>query len=635
LSEQASLLPNLRIRNLTGEREMRDNERFWARSSMLVLLLALHGGALGCETTEMATTAPGFITKIVAGSDKIKVYKTPAGKDEAYVMELLQPYFVICEEGEYYKITDVPADTVEEAMAGNVGYVPKLQSHLWPTREALAFSDVAFLEDRPEIVAWDDEVILKQFMETGNKKLHPPAFQENLEATRKRERSTRPYPVLSSTSYKFRNVADKRVYNVLLPAALPAEARIEIEKGDVQKTKDALQAATIVVVFDATGSMAAFASETANNIAAAVKSLDPDVVARSTMGFVFYRDVGDEEKLVAIPPLPVADAANALREAAGLMGGGGDAAEPLLDAVYFAAHLYEWGQHGRRILIGVLNDDAKLATEGTLDDKGRIPAGLDVNNIAKALFEEAIPIITVQAGSNFGPNLEAVMQPLADSTGGSFIRWDSGSTQKDIALALTKKMSAEAASSIADGKETLSKMEFDYRGYASIPLTVLDGEKLDRLRRNGVDFNINPGEGGVLVREGYIVENDDLLEPKIQIEKETLQGLINLYSVLGTTGVDSEAFLRSAGEAIAAIAGEEYDDTESISEIIRKNLGIQFRSELLNFKLEYLDTLNRAERLRYGKRIQDAGNTLARYLDANLAEFDSKPAVWMPVAALP
>lgn len=603
--------------------------------SLVALILLNSPTILACETSEMAVTADGFIHKVVAGSDKIKVYKTPAGKDDVYVMELLQPYFVICEAGDYFRITDVPADTVEEALAGNVGYVPKLQSHLWPTREALAFSEIAFMEERPEIVAWDDKHVLERFMETGNRKLHPPAFQEDLKSTLKRERSTRPYPVLGSESYKFRNVADKRVYNVLLPAALPAEARIEIVEGDVQKAEETLQAATIVVIFDATGSMAAFASETARSIAAAVKSLDPEVVKKSTMGFVFYRDVDDMDNLVAIEPLPIDDAANALNEAAGMMGGGGDAAEPLLDAVYYAANLYDWGQHGKRILIGVLNDDAKPTTEGTLDQAGRIPSGWDVNSIAKILFDQSIPIITVQAGPNAGTNLVAVMQPLADATGGTFIRWDTGSTQRNIAQAVTEKMKAAATSTVAEGKRDLNQMEFDYRGYATIPLAVLNGEKLDRLRRNGVDFNINPGEGGVLVREGFMVANDDLLEPKIQIEKETLQGLINLYSVLGTTGVDSEAFLRSASEAIAAIAGENYDETDSISEIIRKNLGIEFRSDLLKFNLEYLDTLNRAERLRYSKRIQDAGTNLARYLEANLAEFDSKPAVWMPIAALP
>ena len=83
---------------------------------------------------------------------------------------------------------------------------------------------------------------------------------------------------------------------------------------------------------------------------------------------------------------------------------------------------------------------------------------------------------------------------------------------------------------VAEGKETLRKMEFDYRGYASIPLAVLDGEKLDRLRRNGVDFNINPGEGGVLVREGYMVENDDLL---VVLRPRTPEQMAAFYEARG------------------------------------------------------------------------------------------------------
>jgi hypothetical protein len=610
--------------------------RFLPLCSIGLLLTQAHTPLMACETQVMATTASGFVHKVVAGSDKIKVYKTQDTKDDLYTMELLQPYFVICETGDYYRITDIPADTVEEALTGNVGYVPKAQTHLWPTREALDFAQIAFVEERPEIVAWHDELILKKYMETGNKKLHPPAFQEDLESTRKRERATRPYPVMGSKSHPFRGVGEKRVYNVLLPAALkPAEAKIEIQESDVETTKKTLSSVTLVVVFDATGSMGPFASETAKAITNAIERLPKDVVEKSNMGFVFYRDADDEEKLVPIDPIPFAEAARALREAADLMTGGGDSAEPILDATYFAAHLYNWGQHGRRIIIGVLNDDAKPTTEGTIDDEGRIPAGLDVNRLVAALRDQAIPMITVQAGPSFGSNLETVLQTLAEGTGGSFIRWETGSTENEIAAAVINRAETETVESVKRGKSALKEMKFDLTGYASIPLEVLDGEMLERLRRNGVAFNIDPGAGGVLVREGYIIQNDDLLTPKIQIEKETLLGLINLYGVLGTTGLDSETFLRSAAEAIAAIAGENYDETDTISEIIRKNLGIEFRSELLSFDLEYLDTLVPAERLKFTKRIQDAGNTLGQYLEANLAEFDSLPAVWMPVSALP
>src|SRR6516162_6665613 len=92
----------------------------------------------------------------------------------------VSPYFVICEEDQFYKITDLHAETVKEAETGNVGYVLKDQMHPWPTREALNFSPVAFTGERPEIVAWDDEATLGKFMESGNMKLGPPAYKEDL-----------------------------------------------------------------------------------------------------------------------------------------------------------------------------------------------------------------------------------------------------------------------------------------------------------------------------------------------------------------------------------------------------------------------------------------------------------------------
>ena|GEM_PF-3912460 len=50
-----------------------------------VVAAVANSSVLACEATEMATTPDGFIHKVVAGSDKIKVFKTPAGKEEAYV----------------------------------------------------------------------------------------------------------------------------------------------------------------------------------------------------------------------------------------------------------------------------------------------------------------------------------------------------------------------------------------------------------------------------------------------------------------------------------------------------------------------------------------------------------------------
>jgi hypothetical protein len=50
---------------------------------------------------------------------------------------------------------------------------------------------------------------------------------------------------------------------------------------------------------------------------------------------------------------------------------------------------------------------------------------------------------------------------------------------------------------------------------------VLDGEKLNRLRAAGIKFNIDVG-GGVLIRDGFVLENNDLLQPVIEIDKKTL-----------------------------------------------------------------------------------------------------------------
>ena len=591
--------------------------------------------SFACESDEMLETDSGFIFKVVAGSDKISAFTDESASEVAYKMELLQPYFVICDAGDYYKITDLPADSVDQALSGNVGFVAKDQTYNWTTREALSFSEIAFLEDRPEITAWDDEAVLAKFMETGNKKLHPPAFKENLDATRLRERSTRPYPVLGSDMRSLRGVTEKRVYNVLLPAALTPTAKIEIKEGDVKNAEAALSTASILVVFDATGSMDEFALQTAKAITGGLSSLPKDVREGSEMGFLFYRDEGDEEKLVPVAAMPLHEAANALEKAAGFMAGGGDVSEPILDAMYYASNIFDWAQSGKKIVVAVLNGDAKIKTIGSLDSEGRIPAGLDAYNIAKDFYDQSINIISVQAGPDAGANLANVLGTLSDETGGMFIPFASGKTEKEIASALITKMSNDAADAIKEGKNALGKMAFDLNGFATIPLEVLKGETLERLRAAGVDFNIDTGEGGVLIREGYVLENDDLLSPEIQIEKETLINLINLYSVLATVGVDEEAMVQSMSEAIAAISGEEYDSSEPIEEVIEKKLGIQFRSDLLNFDLNFLAAMVPNERLAMTKRIETASEKLNHFFEANQDDFDTRPAVWMPIAVLP
>ena len=601
--------------------------------------------AAGCTAEKMKTLESGFIQKIVAGSDKIEAVREPGSKEVAFTLELLAPYFVICEYDQFYKITDLPAETVAEAETGKVGYVLRDQIHNWPTREALNFSNVIFNESRPEIVAWDDEEVLKKFLETGNQKLAPPAFREDLASTLKRERSTRPYPVLDSKVRQLRKTVDKRIYHVLLPAALPPEAKIVIptepgeKKGVVEKLDKAMTSATFVLAFDATGSMEAFAREMAKNIKTAFESLPANIQNASRVGFVFFRDEDDREKIVEVKPQTVSDAMRALADAATkeYMTGGGDAAEPVLDAVYVAGHLYPWsaGGQGKRIIIAVLSDDAKPATTGKIDD--RVPPGLEPAKIASDLLANGIVVISVQAGPNAGPNLVPVLTTISEATGGTFIEWGKGGEElaARVTGAVAAQLSTTARKTFDEGKKDLAKLEFDFRGYATIPLAVLDGEKMRRLRDSGLKFNVDPGKGGILIREGYILENNDLLEPQIQINKKTLDSLITLFSALGVAGVDVAAMKESAGRALAAIAGESYNASESIEQTIKKRLGIQFRTKLLDFNLEYLGGLTQSERLELTKRIQERGTILSQFLEANLAALDTNPSVWMPVAQLP
>src|SRR6185295_574580 len=123
--------------------------------------------------------------------------------------------------------------------------------------------------------------------------------------------------------------------------------------------------------------------------------------------------------------------------------------------------------------------------------------------------------------------------------------------------------------------------------YPTLLLKTLDGDKLNALREAGIKFNINPGENAVLVRPGFMLENPDILQPQIQIEKDTLDALINLFGILASTGLDPDSLVESAGEAIAAIAGEDFDKDAPIGDLIKKRLGINFKTPFLDFNLEY------------------------------------------------
>lgn len=608
---------------------------FYWKSILACIVVSIGNTALACTTAEMSRTEDGFIRKIVAGSDKILAYGSPEEVDEIFQLELLQPYFVICETETHLRVSDLEALSVSEAEAGLTGFVRKDQIFDWPTREALAFSDLAFLGDRPEIVAWDDRSAVQSYMTSGDATAHPPSFRENIEETLRRTRDVRPYPVLSSDEELLLGRTPRRVFEVLLPAALSPTDAVVFDETDLERATRALTSATIVIAFDATGSMESFALSVAESLKASFAKLPDDILAVLNLGFVFYRDIDDAVPLETTPPLPVSQAVEILIAASENMYGGGDDAEPVLDATYHAAHLYDWPEDaGRKIVVAILNDDAKASTIGSIDPSDNVPTGLDTIGVARSLFEEGIPVISVQAGPSRGQYLDQVLGTLARETEGVFIRWEDGLNEAEIADALSQQLQTRAIADIAEGR-AIAEQILTEGNTAIVPLEVVDGEKLERLREAGVKFNIDLGEDGILVQPGYMMDTGDLLVPQIRVDKRTLLELINLMSVLAVTGVDTDSMRRSVQQSLAAIAGEDVNPNETVAETLQRQLGIQFRSGLLEFNLEFLDALTPSERASFGRRLQEAAQGLDMFLNANLEALDSNPWVWMPVSALP
>lgn len=616
--------------------------RWLAFAAALVGIASSSGTALGCEADEMATNDFGFVLKVVAGSDKIQAVREPGSVETVYTLELLLPYFVICRDGEYFRISDLPAQTVAEAEAGQTGYVLRDQVHIWSTREALSFGPYAWAADRVPVKAWETEDTLLEYLRTNNESIAPPTYVEKLEDTLGRERDLRPYPVLSSDVGQLFG-RDKRYFEVLIPAYVPGSAGpsggaaiLEGGAGALERAEGILLNSTFVIAFDATGSMESVARLVAEDIRAAFDGLPDDVRSGSRIGFVFFRDAGDREKILEVPPLPVDDAMEALLNVAPYMSGGDDIAEPILDALYVAGLLYDWEGDGEqevggRMIIGVLNGDAKLETRGEIDS--RVPPGLNAVEVARQIAEHSIGLLTVQAGLDAGPNLTVTLQALADTAGGQFIGWGAGDRAERVSGALADGMSSRGETVYGRGEDAIDAT-FYKEGLPAIPLDVVDAEMLDRLRSAGIQFNIDTA-GGVLVRAAYMLENLDLLEPQIEIEKETIQDLINLLGVLATAGADPENMMTAARSALATIAGEDVDFTLPISQILQQQLGIQFRTNLLNFDLNFLLAMTPAERLLMGQRLQQASDELTNFYQANLGDFDARPAVWMPVAHLP
>jgi len=99
----------------------------------LIAAFSVNGFAAEKPMSRLAES--GIVMKVTPKSDKIVAYTSPERSATAFPLEVLAPYFVIEEESDFYRVTDVAARTVAEAEAGKVGFVAKNDIYVWPTRK--------------------------------------------------------------------------------------------------------------------------------------------------------------------------------------------------------------------------------------------------------------------------------------------------------------------------------------------------------------------------------------------------------------------------------------------------------------------------------------------------------------------
>ena len=88
---------------------------------------------------------------------------------------------------------------------------------------------------------------------------------------------------------------------------------------------------------------------------------------------------------------------------------------------------------------------------------------------------------------------------LARQTGGQFIEGSTDQREK-ITNAVSAMLADTRTTDFKAGESVMATVK-DYNGYPTIPLEVLDGTKLDMLRKAGIEFNIN---ADIIKRENLV-----------------------------------------------------------------------------------------------------------------------------------
>ncbi len=588
-----------------------------------LLIVTISSTSWGTEFVKVPGTK--VFMKVVGKTDNVSATEDKGGGGEAFKLDILKPYFVLSDEGDYYKITDRQADS------GRIGYIHKEQVIQWNTREGLYFApNMLVREDRPIIQVWGEFATIKKYAQTGDKKTNPPAYEEDdLRSRILSSKSLRPYPVLREERVDISGM-ERKIYNVMVPASIP-EATVKI-KASAEQVKKAIGSVVFCIAFDATGSMEPYAVDMARTIEDILKTVGTEQ-ENSSAGFIFYRDISDAKPYWIEEPMPLNLAAEVLERVD--IGGGGDAPEPVLDAVYLAVNEFEWGsgtaQTGaKKILIVVLNTDAKPRTIGLSPS---VAKDLDVGDIANVVLNKDIAVFSLQAGSDEGDLIKGTLGTLANNTGGEFYGVDAAdvkghfvSSVKNLIEGTVEKATKE---SIEIDRETIEGSD----GYSVIPLRVLDEAKLARLKE--IASSVDVSRGSLSIEEGWMFESENIYQKQILIDKVTLEGLARFFNLVGNVTADVDTLTKSAKENLEAMLGEKIPDDAEIQELIEKKLGIHFNRNLLAFNFEDFAGLVPVERVSLQKRIQSAGDKLTSFVEASTVEFNKEPLLWMRISYLP
>jgi hypothetical protein len=593
-----------------------------AAIAVLLHLVAPDGWAQAGVTLKR-TQGTGILVKVVARREGMAAQPRNPG-DTAFQMALLQPFLIRGEDSSSYWIT------ADQTGRGASGWVAKSDVYLWNTREGLHLNPKTLMlpaSERPRLQAWQSRTDIESFLRSGDPRFGA-AYREP-DSTPLPPKLA-PHPVTESAVVKASDL-ERRIFHVLLGVNTRGGMAVGATREGLEKVMGSV---TFCVVFDATESMKKYAVSMANTIRNLLDGLADN--GNAAAGLVLFRDIGDWERYKIIPPQSLRAMSETLAKESDHMAGGGDPAEPVLDAVLLGVRNFPWtggsGSRGaKRVMILVANTDAKPMVIGL---EPRLPKGSGIPQVAKEVKDAGITIFSLQAGDLDLGRLKATLRGLADTTGGEFYPYTNDQTQYNLTFASHIRRFIEGTMRVSktEGKELANSSQMTGNGL-TIGFEVLKPDQLRRLREAGL---VKGGvAGGLSIQDAWMVEQRDLYEEKVLIDKDTFLGLLRFLDSVSGPVADIETFRAAIRQNLRAFLGEEIQADVEFQEIFEKKLGIHFPTALLSLSIEQLEGMNPRERANYQKRIVLARENLGRFMESSAAALNREGQLWVPVRMLP